>query len=186
MSLLIYDELWLDINNLDSMREIIIIIYVHVLYQTLLSDIQLIFVFLILRYIEKLFEFNESQDSNRVCRNLNDKKRLIMQSLCNDLSYHHKKLRVQLLINWRTRSDEWEWSDNIMLSNLILKLAHYAKDFNWVFDHTLNELFSSILIVIQEMMRLLHLSEKITRWDFNVWKCCRKCRFFIMLKTRLN
>ncbi len=36
------------------------------------------------------------------------------------------------------------------------------------------------------MMRLLHLSKKITRWDFNIWKCCKKCKSFIMLKTRLN
>ena len=42
------------------MKEIAIVVYVHALYQTLLSDIQSIFVFLILRYVEKLFEFNES------------------------------------------------------------------------------------------------------------------------------
>ncbi len=59
MSLLIYDESWLDINDLDSMREVMIIVYVHALYQTLLSDIQMIFVLLILRYVEKLFESNE-------------------------------------------------------------------------------------------------------------------------------
>ena len=168
------------------MREIMIIVHVHALYQTLLSDIQMIFVLLILKYVEKLFEFNEDWDSNRICRNLNIKERLIVQSLYNDLSYYYKKLRIQFLINWRTRSNEWEWDDDIMLLNLILKLAHYAKDFNWIFDHTLSKLFNSTLIIDQEMMRLLYLSKKITRRDFNVWKRCKKYRSFIMSKTRLN
>jgi len=39
------------------MREIMIIIHIHTLYQTLLSCIQLIFVLLIFRYVEKLLEF---------------------------------------------------------------------------------------------------------------------------------
>ncbi len=186
MSLLTYDESWLDINNLDSIREITIVVYVHALYQTLLSDIQMIFVSLIFRYVKKLFESNEDWNSDRICRILNDEERLIVQSLCNDLSYHCKKLRIQFLIDWRTRSNEREQDDNIMLLNLILKLAHCAKDFNWVFDHTLSELFNSTLVVDREMMRLLHLSKKITRWDFNVWKRCKKCKSFIMLKTKLN
>ncbi len=128
----------------------------------------MIFVSLIFRYVEKLFESNEDQDSNKVFRNLNVEERLIVQSLCNDLNYHHKRLRIQFLIDWRTKSNEWRWDDNIMLLNLILKLAHCAKDFNWVFDHTLSKLFNSTLIVDQEVMRLLHLSKKITRWDFNI------------------
>ncbi len=168
MSFLIYNESWLDINDLSSMREIMIIVHVHALYQTLLSDIQMIFVLLILRYVEKLFESNEDRDSNRICKDLNVEERLIVQSLCDDLSYHHKKLRIQFLINWRIKSDEWRWNNDVMLLNLILKLAHYAKDFNWIFDHTLSELFNSTLVVNQEAMRLLHLSKKITRWDFNV------------------
>ncbi len=147
MSLLIYDESWLDINDLDSMKEVMIVVYVHALYQILLSDIQMIFVLLILKYVEKLFKSNEDWDSNRICRDLNIKERLIVQSLCNNLSYHHKRLRIQFLINWRTKSNEWEWDDNIMLLNLILKLTHYAKDFNWIFDHTLSELFNSTLVV---------------------------------------
>ncbi len=147
MSLLIYDKSWLNINDLSSMKEVIIIVYVHALYQTLLSDIQTIFVSFILRYIEKLFEFNEDWDSNKVCRNLNVKERLIVQSLCNDLSYCCKKLRIQFLINWRIRSNEWEWNDDVMLLNLILKLAHCVKDFNWVFNHTLSELFNSTLVI---------------------------------------
>ncbi len=186
MSLLIYDESWLDINDLDSMKEIMIVVYVHALYQTLLSDIQMIFVLLILRYVEKLFEFNEDWDSNKVCRNLNDKERLIVQSLCNDLSYHHERLRIQFLIDWRTRSDEWKQDNDVMLLNLILKLAHYAKDFNWVFNHTLSKLFNSTLIIDQKTMRLLHLSKKITRQDFNVWKRCKKCKSFVISETRLN
>jgi len=36
-----------------------IIIYIHALYQILLSDIQMIFVSLIFKYVKKLFEFNE-------------------------------------------------------------------------------------------------------------------------------
>ncbi len=150
------------------MKEIMIIVYVHALYQTLLSDIQMIFVLLILRYVEKLFKSNEDWNSDRIRRNLNDEKRLIVQSLCNDLSYHHERLRIQFLIDWRTKSDERKWDDNIMLLNLILKLAHCAKDFNWIFNHTLSKLFNSMLVVDQEMMRLLHLSKKITRRDFNV------------------
>ncbi len=186
MSLLIYDESWLDINDLDLMREIMIVVYVHALYQTLLSNIQSIFVSFIFKYVEKLFEFNENRDSNRVCKNLNNERRLNMQSLYNDLNYHHEKLKIQFLIDWRTKSDEWEQDDNIMLLNLILKLAHYMKDLNWIFDYTLSKLFSNMLIINQEMIRLLHLSEKIIKWDFNVWKCCRKCKSFIMSKTRLN
>jgi len=186
VNLLIYDELWLDINDLSSMREVIIIIHVHALYQTLLSDIQMIFVLLIFRYVEKLFKFNEDQNNDRICRDLNVEERLIAQSLCNNLSYHCKRLRIQFLINWRTKSDEWEWDDNIMLSNLILKLAHCAKDFNWVFDHTLSKLFNSTLIINWEAIRLLYLSKKITRRDFNIWKRCKKCRSFVMLKTRLD
>ncbi len=168
MNLLIYDESWLDINDLDLMKEIMIIVYVHALYQTLLSDIQMIFVSFILRYVEKLFEFNEDWNNDKICKDLNDEERLIVQSLCDDLNYHHEKLRIQFLIDWRTRSDEWEWSDNIMLLNLVLKFAHCVKDFNWVFNHTLSELFDSTLIINQETIRLLHLSKKITRWDFNV------------------
>ncbi len=186
MSLLIYDESWLDINDLDSMKEIMIIIHVHALYQTLLSCIQSIFVFLILRYVKKLLEFRSNEGSNRVCREMNDKKRLIVQDLCNDLSYHHKKLRIQLYINWRTENDEWKWDDNIMLLNLILKLTHYTKSLDWIFDHTLSELFDSTLIVDQEIVRWLHLSKRVTRRDFNVWKRCRECKSFIMSKTRLN
>jgi len=76
-----------------------IIVYVHVLYQTLLSCIQSIFVFLIFKYIKKLLEFKSNEDSNRICRKMNDEERLIIQDLCNDLNYHHKKLRIQLYIN---------------------------------------------------------------------------------------
>ncbi len=147
MSLLIYDESWLDINNLSSMKELMIIIHIHALYQTLLSDIQMIFVSFIFRYVEKLFEFNKDWNSNRICRNLNVKERLIAQSLCNDLSYHCKRLRIQFLINWRIKSDEWEWNDDVMLSNLILKFMHCAKDFNWVFNHTLSKLFNNMLVI---------------------------------------
>jgi len=81
------------------MREIAIIVYIHALYQTLLSDIQLIFVLLILKYVEKLFEFNESRDSNRICKEMNDERKLIVQDLCNNLRYYHKRLRIQLYIN---------------------------------------------------------------------------------------
>jgi len=76
-----------------------IIIHVHALYQTLLSCIQLIFVSLIFRYVEKLLEFRSDEDSDRVCRKVSNKKRLIIQNLCNDLSYHHKKLRIQFYID---------------------------------------------------------------------------------------
>jgi len=81
------------------MREIIIIVHVHTLYQTLLSCIQLIFVLLIFKYVEKLLEFRSDENNDRVRRKMNDKKRLIIQDLCNDLSYHHEKLRIQLYIN---------------------------------------------------------------------------------------
>ncbi len=168
------------------MREIMIIVHVHALYQTLLSCIQLIFVFLILRYVEKLLESRSDDDSDRICRKMNDEERLIVQDLCNDLSYHRKKLRIQLYINWRTENDEWEWDDDIMLSNLILKLLHCAKDLDWIFDHTLSELFDSMLIVDRKIVRWLHLSERITRRDFNIWKRCRKCRSFIMSETELD
>jgi len=186
VSLLIYDESWLNINNLDSMKEIMIVIHVHALYQTLLSCIQSIFIFLIFKYVEKLLESRSDKDSNKVCRKMNDKKRLIIQDLCDDLSYHHKKLRIQLYINWRTENDKWEQDDDIMLLNLILKLLHYAKDLDWIFNYTLSKLFNSMLIVNQEIVKWLHLSERITRWDFNVWKRCRKCKSFIMSETELN
>ncbi len=153
MNLLIYDESWLNINDLDSMKEIMIIVYVYALYQTLLSCIQLIFVSLILKYVKKLLESRSNDDSDRIHRKMNDEKRLIVQDLCNDLSYHHQRLRIQLYINWRTENDEWEWNDNIMLLNLILKLLHCAKDLNWIFNHTLSELFDSTLIVDQEIVR---------------------------------
>ncbi len=76
-----------------------IVIHVHALYQTLLSCIQLIFVSLIFRYVEKLLESRSDEDSDRVCRKVSNKKRLIIQNLCNDLSYHHKKLRIQFYID---------------------------------------------------------------------------------------
>ncbi len=186
MSLLIYDESWLNIDDLDSMKEITIIVYIHALYQNLLSCIQLIFVSFILRYVKKLLESRSNEDSDRVCKKINDKRKLIVQDLCDDLSYHCKRLRIQLYINWRTENDEQEWDDNIMLLNLILKLLHYAKNLNWIFNHTLSELFNSTLIVDWKIVRWLHLSERITRWDFNVWKRCRKCRSFIMSKTELD
>ena len=147
MSLLIYDESWLDINNLDLMREIMIVVHVHALYQTLLSCIQSIFVLLIFKYVKKLLESKSNEDSDRIRREMNDERRLIVQDLCDDLSYYCKRLRIQLYINWRTENDEREWSNNIMLSNLILKLLYYTKDLNWIFDHTLSELFNSTLIV---------------------------------------
>ena len=186
MSLLIYDESWLNIDDLSSMREIMIIIHIHALYQTLLSCIQLIFVLLILKYVKKLLEFRSDDDSNKVCRRMNDEKRLFIQDLCDDLNYHHKRLRIQFYINWRIENDEWEQSNNIMLSNLILKLLHCTKDLNWIFNHTLSELFNSTLIVDWKIVKRLHLSERVTRWDFNVWKCCRKCKSFVMLKTKLD
>ncbi len=186
MSLLICDELWLDIDDLSSMREIMIIVHVHALYQTLLLCVQLIFVSLILRYVKKLLEFRSDDDSNKVCKEINDERRLIVQDLCNDLSYHCERLRIQFYINWRTENDEWKWNDNIMLSNLILKLLHYAKDFNWIFNHTLSKLFNSMLIINWKIVKWFHLSERITRWDFNVWKCYRKCKSFIMSKIKLN
>ena len=161
-----------------------IIVHVHTLYQTLLFCIQLIFVSFIFRYVEKLLEFKSDEDSDRVCKEMNDKRRLIVQDLCDNLSYHHKKLRIQLYINWRTENDEW--NDNIMLSNLILKLLHCIKDLDWIFNHTLSELFNSMLIIDQEIVRWLHLSERITRWDFNIWKRCRKCKSFVMSKTELD
>ncbi len=168
------------------MREIMIIVHIHALYQTLLSCIQSIFVSFILRYVEKLFESRSNEDSDRVHREMNDKKKLIIQDLCNDLSYRRERLRIQLYIDWRTENDEWRWDDDIMLLNLILKLLHYAKDLNWIFNHTLSELFNSTLIIDWKIVRWLHLSERITRWDFNVWKRCRKCRSFKMSETELN
>ena len=147
MSLFIYDESWLDIDDLDSMREIMIIVHVHALYQTLLSCIQLIFIFLIFKYVEKLLESKSDEDSNKICKEISDKKRLIVQDLCDDLNYHRKRLRIQLYIDWKTENNEWKWSDNIMLSNLILKLLHCVKDLNWIFDYTLNELFNNMLII---------------------------------------
>jgi len=186
VSLLIYDKSWLDIDDLDSMKEITIIIHVHALYQTLLSCIQSIFVLLILKYVKKLLKSRSNEDSNRIHRKMNDKKRLIVQDLCNDLNYHCKRLRIQHYIDWKTENDEWEWSDNIMLLNLILKLSHCAKDLNWIFDHTLSELFNNMLIVDQEIVRWLHLNERVTRQDFNVWKRCKKCRSFVMSETELD
>ena len=147
MNLLIYDESWLDINDFSSMKEVMIIIHVHALYQTLLSCIQSIFVSFILKYVEKLLEFKSDDDSNRICREMNDEKRLIVQELCNNLNYHCKKLRIQFYINWKIENDEWKWDDNIMLLNLILKLLHCTKNFNWIFNHTLSKLFNSMLII---------------------------------------
>ena len=168
------------------MREIMIVVHVHTLYQTLLSCIQLIFVSLIFKYVKKLLESRSNEDSNRICREMNNEERLIIQDLCNDLNYHCKRLRIQLYIDWRTENDEWKWSDNIMLLNLILKLTYYAKDLNWIFNHTLSKLFNSTLIVDWKIVRWLHLSKRVTRWDFNVWKCCRKCKSFVMSEIELN
>jgi len=81
------------------MKEVIIIIHVHALYQTLLSCIQLIFVSLIFKYVKKLLKFKSNENNDKVCRKMNDKKRLIIQDLCDNLSYCCKKLRIQLYIN---------------------------------------------------------------------------------------
>jgi len=81
------------------MKEIMIIVHVHTLYQILLSCIQSIFVFLIFKYVKKLLEFKSNKDNNRICKEMNDEERLIVQDLCNDLSYHHERLRIQLYIN---------------------------------------------------------------------------------------
>jgi len=81
------------------MKEIMIIVHVHALYQTLLSCIQSIFVFLIFKYVKKLLEFKSNKDNNRICKEMNDEERLIVQDLCNDLSYHNERLRIQLYIN---------------------------------------------------------------------------------------
>jgi len=153
VNLFIYDESWLNIDDLDLMREITIIVHVYVLYQTLLSCIQLIFVLLIFKYVKKLLESRSNENSDRICKKMNDEERLIVQDLCNNLSYYCKKLRIQLYINWRTENNEQKWDDNIMLLNLILKLMHYAKDLNWIFDHTLSELFDSTLIIDQKIVR---------------------------------
>ncbi len=150
------------------MREIMIIIHVYALYQTLLSCIQSIFVSFIFKYVKKLLEFKSNEDNDRIRREMNDKRRLIIQDLCNNLNYCCKRLRIQFYINWRIENDEWKQDDNIMLLNLILKLLHCAKDLDWIFNYTLSELFNSMLIVDQEIVKWLHLSERITRWDFNV------------------
>jgi len=76
------------------MKEVIIIVHVHALYQTLLSCIQLIFVFLIFKYVEKILESRSDEDSDKVHREMNNEERLIVQDLCNDLSYHCKRLRI--------------------------------------------------------------------------------------------
>ncbi len=76
-----------------------IIVHVHALYQTLLSCIQLIFVFLILKYVEKLLKFRSNEDNDKVYKEMNNKRRLIIQDLCNNLNYHHKRLRIQFYIN---------------------------------------------------------------------------------------
>jgi len=55
-----------------------IIIYVHALYQTLLSCIQLIFVSFIFKYVKKLLEFRSNKDNDKVHKKVNDKKRLIV------------------------------------------------------------------------------------------------------------
>jgi len=163
VSFLIYDKSWLNMNDFDLMKEIMIIIHIHALYQTLLSCIQLIFVFLIFKYVKKFLEFRSNEDSDKVCKKMNDEERLIIQDLCDDLSYHHKRLKIQFYINWRTENDEWEWNDNIMLSNLILKLLHYVKDLNWIFDYTLNELFNSMLIINQKIVKWLYLNKRIIK-----------------------
>jgi len=105
-----------------------IVVHVHALYQTLLSCIQLIFVSLIFRYVKKLLEFRSDDDSDKVRREMNNERRLIVQDLCDDLSYRRKKLRIQFYIDGKTENDEREQNDDIMLSNLILKLSHCAKD----------------------------------------------------------
>ncbi len=76
-----------------------IIVHIHALYQTLLSCIQSIFVSLILKYVKKFLEFRSDDDSDRVCREMNDERRLIIQDLCDDLSYHCKRLKIQFYIN---------------------------------------------------------------------------------------
>jgi len=81
------------------MKEVMIVVHVYTLYQTLLSCIQSIFVSFILRYVEKLLETKSDEDSNRICKEMNDEERLIVQDLCNDLNYHCKKLRIQLYID---------------------------------------------------------------------------------------
>ncbi len=71
-------ESWLNINDLDSMKEIMIIVHIHALYQTLLSCIQLIFVLFILRYVKKLLESKSDENSDKIRREMNDEKRLIV------------------------------------------------------------------------------------------------------------
>ncbi len=71
-----------------------IIVHVHALYQTLLLCIQSIFVSFIFKYVKKLLESRSDEDSNKVCREINDERKLIVQDLCNDLSYHHERLRI--------------------------------------------------------------------------------------------
>ncbi len=81
------------------MKKVMIIVHIHALYQTLLSCIQSIFVSLILKYVKKFLEFRSDDDSDRVCREMNDERRLIIQDLCDDLSYHCKRLKIQFYIN---------------------------------------------------------------------------------------
>jgi len=89
-----YDESRFSINNLNLIEKILIIIYIYILYQTLLSCIQLIFVSFIFKYIKELLKSKSNDDSNEVCRKLNNERRLIIQNLYNDLNYHCKKLRI--------------------------------------------------------------------------------------------
>ncbi len=88
------------------MKKVMIIVHIHALYQTLLSCIQSIFVSLILKYVKKFLEFRSDDDSDRVCREMNDERRLIIQDLCDDLSYHCKRLKIQFYINWRIKNNE--------------------------------------------------------------------------------
>ncbi len=81
------------------MKEIMIIVHVHALYQTLFSCIQSIFVSFIFKYIKKLLEFRSDENNDKVHREINDEERLIVQDFCDNLNYHCKKLRIQFYIN---------------------------------------------------------------------------------------
>ncbi len=84
MDPLIYDKSWLRICDLGLINKILVVINIYTLYKILLSRIQLIFLSLVLWYVEKFLE-SRGDKGKEICRKLYDRGKLIAHSLNNNL-----------------------------------------------------------------------------------------------------
>ena len=117
-SSLVNSQLELSISDFDSISKILIIVYMHMLYESMLSYVQLVSIFIIFRDIwELLRQVNEcSRDDqwHRRSKSWQEWDRsweLVLNSLSHNLSYCSHSLRVKRDVYRRGSRRRCDWQD---------------------------------------------------------------------------